>query len=59
MVVAGHDEDDEKRALGRPCDRILRMAAAMLEAVEGLTTPSACTVGWHISWNFVFELGIC
>ena len=45
MVVAGHDEDEEKRAMGRPCERILRMACAMLDAVQGLTTPNGEKVG--------------
>ena len=45
MVVAGHDEDDRRRALGRPCERLLRMARSMIEAVEGLQAPTGEQVG--------------
>ncbi|KAK9843250.1 hypothetical protein WJX74_009238 [Apatococcus lobatus] len=37
MAVAGHDEDAAKGSMGRPVDRMLQMACAMLDVVNDLT----------------------
>ncbi len=34
---AGHDEDASKTKLGKPVDRMLQMACAMLDVVNDLT----------------------
>ncbi|DBA81613.1 hypothetical protein WJX77_010729 [Trebouxia sp. C0004] len=40
MIAAGHDEDTAKAALGTPLERIMKMGAAMLEAVRAFKPPS-------------------
>ncbi|KAK9836885.1 hypothetical protein WJX74_010424 [Apatococcus lobatus] len=37
MAVVGHDEDASKLKFGRPVDRMLQMASAMLDVVNDLT----------------------
>lgn len=39
--VAGHDEDPAKAQMGTPLERILKMGAAMLEAVKNFKPPSS------------------
>ena len=40
MYPAGHDEDDIKRSLGTPAQRVLNMATAMIDMVKALTLPN-------------------
>ncbi|KAK9847967.1 hypothetical protein WJX84_006862 [Apatococcus fuscideae] len=37
MAVAGHDEDAAKGSMGRPVERMIQMACAMLDVVNDLT----------------------
>lgn len=39
--MAGHDEDPAKAAMGTPLERIMKMGAAMLEAVRAFKPPSS------------------
>ena len=39
--MAGHDEDPGKVAMGSPLERIMKMGAAMLEAVRTFKPPSS------------------
>ena len=39
--MAGHDEDPAKAAMGTPLERIMKMGAAMLEAVRTFKPPSS------------------
>lgn len=39
--MAGHDEDPAKVAMGSPLERIMKMGAAMLEAVRTFKPPSS------------------
>ncbi|KAA6426844.1 MAG: adenylate guanylate cyclase [Trebouxia sp. A1-2] len=41
MIAAGHDEDPAKAAMGTPLERIMKMGAAMLEAVRTFKPPSS------------------
>ena len=41
MCGAGHDEDPAKAAMGTPLERIMKMGAAMLEAVRAFKPPSS------------------
>ncbi|KAK9789210.1 hypothetical protein WJX73_000342 [Symbiochloris irregularis] len=51
LVAAGHDENDETRALGTPMDRMLKMAQDMLQVAQKFKMPGAGALQVRIGIN--------
>ncbi|KAK9820605.1 hypothetical protein WJX72_012229 [[Myrmecia] bisecta] len=62
MVVAGHDEDDKKRSMGRPIERMISMAKAMLDVVSSIPCKDGSSlqirVGIHVGPAYSGVIGM-